>query len=161
MQKNVTWTSRGNTDAWPTCTEASSLFVFSNQDGVIVRWIIGRLTAANWVAHVALILAAATVAAILATLPEGDALRKVVSTVLGVLAFMLIIQNLVERYPPGGRVSYGFPYAICAAASILMIVGQSMRTGPVVTGSAEISGLLFAIGIIMLAFQVRGLPRSA
>jgi len=122
--------------------------------------IIGRLTATNWVAHLALILAAATAAAILASLPEGDPLRKVVSAVLGVLAFLLIIQNLVERYPPGGRVSYGIPYAICAAASILMIVGQSMRSGPVVTGSAEISALLFAVGLIMLAFQVRGLTRS-
>jgi len=126
-----------------------------------MRPIIGRFTATNWVAHLALILAAATAAAILASLPEGDPLRKVVSFVLGVLAFLLIIQNLVERYPPSGRVSYGVPYAICAAASILMIVGQSMRSGPVVTGSAEVSGLLFAIGLIMLAFQVRGLPRSA
>jgi hypothetical protein len=123
--------------------------------------IIGRLTATNRVAHLALILAAATAAAFLASLPEADPLRKVVSAVLGVLAFLLIIQNLVERYPPGGRVSYGVPYAICAAASILMIVGQSMRSGPVVTGSAEVSGLLFAIGLIMLAFQVRGLTRSA
>jgi hypothetical protein len=123
--------------------------------------IIGRLTATNWVAHLALILAPAAAAAILASLPEGDPLRRVVSAVLGVLAFLLIIQNLVERYPPGGRVSYGVPYAICAAASILMIVGQSMRSGPVVTGSAEVSALLFAIGLIMLAFQVRGLPRSA
>jgi hypothetical protein len=123
--------------------------------------IIGRLTATNWFEHVALVLAAATAAAILAGLSEGVLERRVVSTVLGVLAFMLIIQNLVERYPPGGRVSYGVPYAICAAASILMIVGQSMRSGPVVTGSAEISGLLFAIGIIMLAFQVRGLRRSS
>jgi len=126
-----------------------------------MRPIIGRLTATNWVAHLALILAAATAAAILASLPEGDPLRKGVSAVLGVLAFLLIIQNLVERYPPGGRVSYGVPYAICAAASILMIVGQSMRSGPVVTGSAEVSGLLFAIGLIVLAFQIRGLPRSA
>ena len=126
-----------------------------------MRPIIGRLTATNWVAHLALILAAATAAAILASLPEGDPLRRVVSFVLGVLAFLLIIQNLVERYPPKGRVSYGVPYAICAAASILMIVGQSMRSGPVVTGSAGVSGLLFAIGLIMLAFQVRGLPRSA
>ena len=125
-----------------------------------MRPIIGRLTATNWVAHLALILAAATAAAILASLPEGDPLRRVVSFVLGVLALLLIIQNLVERYPPNGRVSYGVPYAICAAASILMIVGQSMRSGPVVTGSAEVSGLLFAIGLIMLAFQVRGLPRS-
>jgi hypothetical protein len=123
--------------------------------------IIGRLTATNWVAHLALILAAATAAAFLASLPVEDPLRKVVSAALGVLAFLLIIQNLVERYPPGGRVSYGVPYAICAAASILMIVGQSMRSGPVVTGSAEVSGLLFAIGLIMLAFQVRGLTRSA
>jgi hypothetical protein len=65
----------------------------------------------------------------------------------------------VERFP-GGRVSYGIPYAICAAASILMIIGQSMDSGPVVTGASEVSGLLFAIGIIMLAFQVRGLVRS-
>ena len=122
--------------------------------------IIGCLTATNWVAHLALILAAAAAAAILTSLPEGDPLRKVVSAVLGVLAFLLIIQNLVERYPPGGRVSYGVPYAICAAASILMIVGKSMRSGPVVTGSTEISALLFAVGLIMLAFQVRGLTRS-
>jgi hypothetical protein len=125
-----------------------------------MRSIIGRLTAANWVAHLALILAAAAAGAILASLPEGEPLRKVVSTVLGVLAFMLIIQNMVERWPPDGRVSYGIPYAICAAASILMVVGQSMHSGPVVTGSSEISGLLFAIALIMLAFQVRGLLRS-
>jgi hypothetical protein len=126
-----------------------------------VRPIIGRLTATNWFEHVALVLAAATAAAILASLPEGTPLRKVVSTVLGVLAFMLIIQIMVEQRPPGGRVSYGYPYAISAAASILMVVGQSMRSGPVVTGSAEISGLLFAIGLIMLAFQVRELLRSS
>lgn len=122
--------------------------------------IIGRLTPTNWVEHVALVLAAATAAVILASLSEGDQLRKVVSAVLVVLAFMLIIQNLVERWAPGGRVSYGVPYAICAAASILMVVGQSMRSGPVVTGASEVSGLLFAIGIILLAFQVRGLRRS-
>jgi type IV secretory pathway VirB2 component (pilin) len=126
-----------------------------------MRPIIGRLTATNWVAHFALILAAATAAAILASRPEGDPLRRVVSFVLGVLAFLLIIQNLVERYPPGGRVSHGIPYAISAAASIIMVVGQSMPAGSVATGSAEVSALLFAIGLIMLAFQVRGLPRSA
>lgn len=124
-----------------------------------MRWIIGRLTKTNWVAHVALVLAAAAVAAILASRGEGDPLRKVISGVLGVLAFMLIIQNLVERFP-GGRVSYGIPYAICAAASILMVIGQSMNSGPVVAGASEVSGLLFAIGIIMLAIQVRALLRS-
>jgi hypothetical protein len=40
-----------------------------------------------------------------------------------------------------------------------MIVAQSMR-GPVVTPSSEISGLLFTIAIIVLAFQVLRLPRS-
>jgi hypothetical protein len=45
-----------------------------------VRPIIGRLTATNWVAHLALILAAAAAAAILAGLPEGAPLPKVVST---------------------------------------------------------------------------------
>lgn len=35
-----------------------------------------------------------------------------------------------------------------------------MDSGPVVTGASEVSGLLFAIGIIMLAVQVRGLVRS-
>jgi hypothetical protein len=122
--------------------------------------IIGHLSHTNWRAHVALVLAAAGLAAILANIPEGDPLQKVVSAVLAVLAVMLIIQNLVERWPPGGRVSYGVPYAICAAASILMIVAHSMPSGPVVTGSSEISGLVFAIGIIMLAFQVRDVRSS-
>ena len=83
--------------------------------------------------------AAAAAAAILASLPEGDPLRKVISTILGVLAFTLIIQNLVERWPPGGRISYGVPYAICAAASVFMVVGQSMRSGPVMTSTLAIA----------------------
>jgi len=35
-----------------------------------------------------------------------------------------------------------------------------MTSGPVVTVTAEVSGLLFAIGIVWLAFQVQGLLRS-
>ena len=121
--------------------------------------ITGRLTRDNWVAHMALVVAAAAAAAVLASHAEGELAREVITAVLWVLAVMLIIQNLVER-SAGGRVSYGAPYALCAAASILMIEGQSMTSGPVVTGTAEVSGILFAIGIIWLAFQVQGLLRS-
>ena len=124
-----------------------------------MRPIIGHLSRATRVVHVTLVLAAAMAAALLAILPEGVPLRKVVSTVLAVLVALLIIQQMVEGRPPGGRVSYGIPYAIGAAASILMIIAQSMR-GPVVTPSSVISGLLFVIAIIMLAFQIRRLPRS-
>jgi predicted membrane channel-forming protein YqfA (hemolysin III family) len=121
--------------------------------------ITGRLTTSNWVAHLALVLAAAAAAAVLASHTEGELVRKVITGVLWLLAVLLIFQNLVER-SPGGRVSYGIPYAICAAASIIMIEGQSMNSEQLVTGTAAVSGLLFAIGIILLAFQVRGLLRS-
>jgi hypothetical protein len=121
--------------------------------------VIGPLSRTTWVAHVALVLAAAMAAALLTVLPEVDARRKVVSTVLAVLVFILIIQVMVESRLAGARVTYRIPYAISAAASILMIVAQSMH-GPVVTPSSEISGLLFAIAIIVLAFQVLRLPRS-
>ena len=124
-----------------------------------MRPVIGPLSRITWVAHVALVLAAATGAALLAVLPEGDPRRKVVSTVLAVLVFMLIIQQMVEGRLAGSRVAYRIPYTLSAAASILMIVAQSMH-GPVVTPSSEISGLLFAIAIIVLAFQVLRLPRS-
>jgi hypothetical protein len=124
-----------------------------------VRPVIGPLSRTTWVAHIALVLAAAMAAALLTVLPEFDARRKVVSTVLAVLVFILIVQVMVESRLPGGRVTYRIPYAISAAASILMILAQSMH-GPVVTPSSEISGLLFAIAIIVLAFQVVRLPRS-
>jgi hypothetical protein len=124
-----------------------------------VRPVIGPLSRTTWVAHIALVLAAAMAAALLTVLPEFDARRKVVSTVLAVLVFILIVQVMVENRLPGGRVTYRIPYAISAAASILMILAQSMH-GPVVTPSSEISGLLFAIAIIVLAFQVVRLPRS-
>ena len=124
-----------------------------------MRPIIGRLTTGNWVAHVALVLAAAAAAAVLASHAEGEPLRKVITAVLWVLAVMLIFQTIVES-SPGGRRSYGIPYPICAAASIIMLVGQSMQSEPVVAGTSAVSGLLFAIGIIILAFQVRGLRRS-
>ena len=124
-----------------------------------MRPIIGRLTRDNWAAHVSLIVAAAAAAAVLASHAEGELARKVITAVLWVLAVMLIFQPMVEEI--GGRRSYRFPYMICAAASIIMIEGQSMTSGPVVTGTAEVSGILFAIGIIWLAFQVRGLLHSA
>lgn len=124
-----------------------------------MRPIIGRLTATNWVAHLALILAAAAAAAVLASRAEGELLRKVTMAVLIVLVLMLITQNLVERWPPGGRVSYGIPYAISAAASILMLVGHSMNSEWLLVRVTEISALLFAIGLIMFVLQVRGLPR--
>jgi hypothetical protein len=123
-----------------------------------MRPIIGRLTRDNWVAHVSLVLAAAAAAAVLASHAEGELVRKVITAVLWVLVVMLIFQPIVES--TGGRHSYRFPYAICAAASIIMLEGQSMTSVPVVTGTAEVSGILFAIGIIWLAFQVRGLLRS-
>jgi hypothetical protein len=123
-----------------------------------VRPVIGPLSRTTWVAHVAIVVAAAMAAALLAVLPEGDPRRKVVSTVLAVLLFMLIIQQMVERRLSGG-VTYGIPYSISAAASILMIVAQSMH-GRVVTPSSVLSGFLFAYAIIVLAFQVRRLPRS-
>ena len=121
--------------------------------------ITGRLTTSNWVAHLALVLAATAAAAVLASHAESELVRKVITGLLWLLVVLLIFQNLVER-SPGGRVSYGIPYAICAAASIIMIQGQSMTTDLVVTGTAEVSGILFAIGIILLAFQVRALRRS-
>jgi hypothetical protein len=124
-----------------------------------VRPVIGPLSRNTWVAHVAIILAAATASGLLAVLPEGDPRRKIVSTVLAVLVFMLIIQQMVERRLSGGRVTYGIPYAISAAASILMIVAQSMH-GRVVNSSSVLSGLLFAYAIIVLVFQVRRLPPS-
>ena len=123
-----------------------------------MRPIIGRLTRDNWAAHVSLVLAAAAAAAVLASHAEGELAREVITAVLWVLAVLLIFQPMVEM--TGGRPSYRFPYAICAAASILMIEGQSMTSGPVVTVTAEVSGLLFAIGIVWLAFQVQGLLRS-
>jgi hypothetical protein len=123
-----------------------------------MRPIIGRLTRDNWGAHVSLVLAAAAAAAVLASHAEGELVRKVITAVLWVLVVMLIFQPIVES--TGGRRSYRFPYAICAAASIIMIEGQSMTSDLVVTGTAEVSGILFAIGIIWLAFQVRGLLRS-
>jgi hypothetical protein len=124
-----------------------------------VRPVIGPLSRNTWVAHVAIILAAATASGLLAVLPEGDPRRKIVSTVLAVLTFMLIIQQMVERRLSGGPVTYGIPYAVSAAASILMIVAQSIH-GRVVNASSVLSGLLFAYAITLLVFQVRGLPRS-
>jgi uncharacterized membrane protein YfcA len=124
-----------------------------------MRPIIGRLTATNWVAHLALILAAAAASAVLASRAEGELLRKVTMAVLIVLVVMLITQVPVEQRPPG-RVSYGYPYAICAAASILMLVGHSMNAEWLVDRVIEISALLFAIGLIVFAFQVRGLLSS-
>ena len=121
--------------------------------------ITGRLTRDNWVAHVALVLTAAAAAAVVARHADGELVRKLITGFLWLLAVLLIFQNLVER-SPGGRVSYGMPYALCAGASIIMLAGQSMTSGPVVTGTAEVSGILFAIGIIWLAFQVQGLLRS-
>jgi hypothetical protein len=124
-----------------------------------VRPVIGPLSRTTWVAHVAIVLAAAIAAALLAVLPEGDPRRKIVSTVLAVLVFMLIIQQMVEARLSGGRVTYRIPYALSAAASILMLVAQSMH-GRVVNPSSVLSGVLFAYAIILLVFQVRGLPRS-
>jgi hypothetical protein len=124
-----------------------------------VRPVIGPLSRTTWVAHVAIVLAAAIAAALLAVLPEGDPRRKIVSTVLAVLVFMLIIQQMVEARLSGGRVTYRIPYALSAAASILMLVAQSMH-GRVVTPSSVLSGILFAYAITLLVFQVRGLPRS-
>jgi hypothetical protein len=121
-----------------------------------VRPVIGPLSRNTWVAHVAIVLAAATASGLLAVLPEGDPRRKIVSTVLAVLVFMLIIQVMVEARLGGGRVAYRIPYAISAAASILMIVAQSMH-GPVVNPSSVLSGFLFAYAIIVLVFQVRRL----
>jgi hypothetical protein len=119
----------------------------------------GRLTTSNWVAHVALVLAAAAAAAVLASHGEAELVRKLITGVLWLLAVLLIFQNFVER-SPGGRVSYGIPYALCAAASIVMLEGQSMTSAQLVTGTAAVSGLLFAIGIVLLAFQVREVRRS-
>ena len=124
-----------------------------------MRPIIGPLSRSTRVVHVTLVLAGATAAALLVILPEGVLLRKGVSTVLAVLVVLLIIQQMVESRLGGGRVAYGIPYAISAAAAILMLVAQSMH-GPVVTPSSIISGILFAIAIIVLAFQVLRLPRS-
>jgi hypothetical protein len=124
-----------------------------------VRPVVGPLSRTTWVAHVAIVLAAAIAAALLAVLPEGDPRRKIVSTVLAVLVFMLIIQQMVEARLSGGRVTYRIPYALSAAASILMLVAQSMH-GRVVTPSSVLSGILFAYAITLLVFQVRGLPRS-
>ena len=120
-----------------------------------MRPVIGPLSRNTWVAHVAIILAAATASGLLAVLPEGDPRRKIVSTVLAVLVFMLIVQQMVERRLSGGRGTYGIPYAVSAAASILMIVAQSMH-GRVVNSSSVLSGLLFAYAIFVLAFQVGG-----
>jgi hypothetical protein len=124
-----------------------------------VRPVIGPLSRATWVAHVAVVLAAAIAAALLAVLPEGDPRRNIVSTVLAVLVAILIVQVMVEARLGGGRVAYRIPYAISAAASILMIVAQSMH-GRVVNPSSVISGILFAYAIIVLVFQVRRLPPS-
>ena len=124
-----------------------------------MRPVIGPLSRATWVAHVALVLAAGTASALLAVLPEGDPRRKIVSTALAVLVFMLIIQQMVEGPLSGGRITYRIPYTLSAAASILMLVAQSMH-GRVVNPSSVISGLLFAYAIGLLVFQVRGLPPS-
>lgn len=124
-----------------------------------MRPVIGPLSRTTWVAHAAIVLGAAIGAALLAVLPEGDPRRKIVSTVLAALTFILIIQQMVEGPLSGGRVTYRIPYALSAAAAILMIIAQSLR-GPVMTPSSEISGILFAIAIIVLAFQVLRLPRS-
>ena len=125
-----------------------------------MRLIIGRLTAATWVAHLVLILAAAAAAAGLAG-AEGDMLRKVITVFKILLVLMLIAQVPIEQRPPEGRISYGYPYAICAAASILMLVGTSMTSDWLVVRVIQVSALLFAIGIIVFAFQVQGLLRSA
>jgi len=125
-----------------------------------MRLIIGHLTAANWVAHLVLILAAAAATAGLAS-AEGDMLRKVITVFLIVLVLMLIAQVPVEQRPPEGRVSYGFPYAICAAASILMLVGTSVTSDWLLARVIQVSALLFAIGVLVFAFQVQGLLRSA
>ena len=124
-----------------------------------MRPVIGPLSRNTWVAHVALVLAAAMGSALLAILPEGDPRRTIVSTALAVIVFMLIIQQMVEGRLSGGRVTYRIPYTLSAAAAILMIVAQSMH-GRVVNPSSVISGLLFAYAIILLVFQVRGLPPS-
>jgi hypothetical protein len=126
-----------------------------------MRPIIGRLSTTNWVAHLALILAAAAAATVLASRAEGELFRKVTMGVLILLVLMLITQVPVEQRPPDGRVSYGYPYAICAAASILMLVGHSMNSEWLVVRVIEISALLFAVGLTVFAFQVRGLLRSA
>lgn len=97
---------------------------------------IGRLTAENWVAHLALILAAAAAAAVLASRAEGELLRKVLTVALGVLAVMLILQTVVESAAGAPR-SYRLPYPICAAASIKMIEGQMMQTEPVIAGTGS------------------------
>ncbi len=120
---------------------------------------IGRLTAENWVAHLVLVLAAAAAAAVLASRAEGELARKGIAVVLGVLAVMLILQTVVESAPDAPR-SYRFPYPICAGASIFMIEGQMMQNEQIIDGTAAVSGFLFAIGISVLAFQVRGLLRS-
>jgi uncharacterized membrane protein YjjP (DUF1212 family) len=104
---------------------------------------------------VAIVLVAAISAALLALLPEGDPRRKIVSAVLAVLVLILIVQQMVE-----GRVTYRIPYTLSAAASILMIVAQSMH-GRVVNPSSVISGILFAYALSLLVFQVRGLPPTS
>jgi hypothetical protein len=124
-----------------------------------MRPIIGRLTASNWVAHLALILAAAAATAVLATRPESELFRKGIMGVLIVLVVMLIAQVPVEQRPPG-LVSYGYPYAICAAASILMLVGHSMTSDWLVIRVIQVSALVFVIGVIVFAFQVQALRRS-
>ena len=92
---------------------------------------------------------------------EGDMLRKVITVFLIVLVLMLIAQVPVEQRPPEGRVSYGFPYAICAAASILMLVGTSVTSDWLLARVIQVSALLFVIGVLVFAFQVQGLLRSA
>jgi hypothetical protein len=125
-----------------------------------MRPIIGRLTAENWVAHLALILAAAAAAAVLASRAESDMVRNVTMAILIVLVLILILQHPVEASPPGGRVSRGIPYVICAAASILILKVPSLPSDWLVVRVIEIGALLFAIGIVLFAFQVRELLRE-
>ena len=126
-----------------------------------MRPIIGRLTAETWVAHVALVVAAALAAAILASHAEGELARKMVTSILWALVLLMVLQHPVEAWQPGGRVSYGIPYVLCAMASIVMLEGQSMNSQPIVTATTTVSAVLFVCGIGLLAFQVRGLLRSA
>lgn len=118
-----------------------------------------RRPTTSWIAHLALILAAAAAAGILASRGNGSVLRESSIGILIVIVLLFAAQIMIARRA-GGALGNGTAYALCAAGAVCMLVGQFAAARPLLMALTILSVLFFVSGIVAFVLQIRQLNGS-
>ncbi len=118
-----------------------------------------RRDAANWVAHLALILAAAAVAATIAGRGDRRLLRVSSLGVMIVLVVLFIAQTF-RALRVGGALGKGTAYALSAAGALCTLLAQLSSAQSTAIALTIFAALFYIGGLVGFVIQIRQIRGS-